>query len=202
MRYIAGFYHPCVIRKTIKFSRILSTRLVHFSLLYPGKGKGNQSYKERFPVTVIVPSWPGYFDFSFQKEKTSLKKVHPNSLLLFLTTTEKAQVKVWTQVRLLFHVPFSEHQLSFMGSNSQFGVYCYWALRSRTNQPKRINWEMSLIEGYKAKACPNVSLCITSLGRNRNMCFFRCNILIGLPDGRLNKMYHKPHYYSIVKYPA
>lgn len=27
----------------------------------------------------------------------------------------------------------------------------------RAKQPKRVNWEMSLIEGYKAKACPNVS---------------------------------------------
>ena len=46
------------------------------------------------------------------------KKIHPFSLLLFLSTILKRLVKLWIMASLLFHVLFSEYQWSFMGSNS------------------------------------------------------------------------------------
>ena len=103
----------------------------------PGDSKGQEAW--RAAVYGVAKSQTWLSDWTTTTYVLGEKKTHPFSLLLFLITIEKGLVKLWIMANLLFHVLFSEYQPSFMGSNSWFGVYYHWALRSRTNLPKRVN---------------------------------------------------------------
>lgn len=63
-----------------------------------------------------------------------------------------------------------------MESSPWFGVYFHCTFRRSANQPKKVNWELSLTEGHKTKV-PRCKLMYYITGRNWNMCFFRCNNL-------------------------